>query len=77
MNQEPEVALRGLYPNLSAIELEDAAANLRRYLDVLVRIAERLHSEGRTIHNAGLTDPENSYTIPRERSNQVSNQQRH
>lgn len=74
MNQEPEVALRGLYPNLSVRELEDATTNLRRYLAVLLRIAERLHAEGRTIHNAGLTDPENSYTIPRERSNQESNQ---
>ena len=77
MPQEPEVLLRDLYPNLSDRELEDAAANLRRYLAVLLRMTNRLHFKGETIHNVGLTNPENSCTIPAKRSSQTAREQCH
>jgi hypothetical protein len=77
MKLHSEVTARDLYPNLSDRQLEDAEDNLRQYLAVILRIAERLHAQGQSIHNARLTESENSYTIPHERSNQRSIQQQH
>ena len=49
MDHEPEIALRDLYPTFSEDQLAEAEANFRRYLAVLIAMAERLHREGRSI----------------------------
>jgi hypothetical protein len=49
MDHEPEIALRDLYPTFSEEQLAEAEANFRRYLAVLIAMAERLHGEGRSI----------------------------
>lgn len=53
MDNQAPIAINDLYPNFSAEELEEAEANLRRYLAVLVRMAERLAAEGRSINDLG------------------------
>ncbi len=41
--------IRKLYPDFTDEELQEARENIRRYLSVLIRIAERLQSEGKSI----------------------------
>jgi hypothetical protein len=40
--------IRKVYPHMTDAELRIARANLRRYVAVIVRIYDRLKSEGRT-----------------------------
>ena len=46
--------VRELYPELSDEKLRDAEAHLERYLAVVVRIAERLHSADRSYAQSQL-----------------------
>jgi hypothetical protein len=69
MPDDLPVTIRDLYPDFTDQELEQAEANLRRYLAVLVRMAERLAAEGRSINDLGdLTDSPTRSTISNERS---------
>jgi hypothetical protein len=69
MDREPPITICDLYPDLSEAEREEAETNLRRYLNVLVRMAERLHSEGGSINDLpNLTDPSERTNIQDERS---------
>ena len=61
--------LRDLYPNLTDQQLEDAEANLERYLAVMMRIAARLQAEGCCLTDPDLTVPGPMPTIHDERSN--------
>ena len=51
MSKDRDIAINDLYPRFTAEELTEAEANLRRYLAVLVRMAERLAAEGRSIND--------------------------
>jgi hypothetical protein len=56
--------LRDLYPHFSAQQLEEAEANLERYLAVMMRIAERLRGDGYDLTEPNLTSPEMNASIP-------------
>ena len=43
--------LKNLYPHLSEAKLEQAQTNVRAFLAVLIRMAERLSSEDKSINN--------------------------
>ena len=46
MEPDQPSTLRDLYPHFTDEQLEEAEANLERYLAVMMRIAERLRSRG-------------------------------
>ena len=76
MNEKP-ITIRDLYPHMTEEELAVAEANLKRYVAVIVRIYDRLHSEGKSWpapitcldHHPDLTLSADDFTIPDERSN--------
>jgi hypothetical protein len=76
MNTEPSVTIRDLYPDFTEEQLQEADANLRRYVAVLVRIYERVRREEgpeaarRLAYGTygELTVPASSLTIRGERS---------
>lgn len=49
MDKKQSIDIADLYPELSEEQREEAAGNLRQYLAVLLRMAERLESEGKAI----------------------------
>jgi hypothetical protein len=76
MDREQKITLRDLYPTFSEEQIAEAEANFRRYLAVVIGIAERLHREGRSILDDLETDSGPDLTvspvspmIPDERSN--------
>ena len=75
MDKESDITLRDLYPNFSENQLAEAEVNFRRYLAVLIAMAERLHGEGRSIlDDLGASEPDltvspNDPIIHDERSN--------
>jgi hypothetical protein len=64
MQQEQPITLRDLYPDFSDQQLEEAEANLERYLGVMLRIAERLRSEGHDLASPDLTASRTEASIP-------------
>ena len=68
MNEEKEITLREIYPEFSDAEIAEAESNIRRYLAVLIRIAERLQAEGYTPDDLDLTLSGTESIIPGERS---------
>lgn len=73
MDHHQPVTSRDLYPHFTDDQLEEAEANLERYLAVMMRIAERLRSEGYDLTAADLTAPETDATLPIQRSNPPKN----
>jgi aryl carrier-like protein len=71
MDPDQPITLHDLYPHFTDEQLEEAEANLERYLAVMMRIAERLRAEGYDLTSPDLTVPPSSPTIHRERSNSV------
>ncbi len=76
MKDQRPITIRDLYPDMTEPQLQEAEANLRRYIAIIWRIYERLKAEGRPWPGlpargpAGdLTVPPGSSTIPTERSN--------
>lgn len=69
MQDDKTVTIRDLYPYFTQEQLDEAEANLRRYLSVMLRIAERLRSEGYCLTDPDLTRSRPSPTIHDERSN--------
>lgn len=64
------ITVRDLYPEMSDSELSEAEANLKRFVAVLVRIYDRLRSEGKHWRESpDLTLSVDDFTIPHERSN--------
>jgi len=55
MQPQQPITLRDLYPHFTEDQLADAEANLERYLAVMMRIAERLRSEGYDLVSPDLT----------------------
>jgi hypothetical protein len=41
----PEITIRDLYPHLSEERLQEAEENLERYLEVVLRIYERIQAD--------------------------------
>jgi aryl carrier-like protein len=64
MELHQPITLRILYPHFTDEQLEEAEANLERYLAVMMRIAERLRSEGYDLTAPDLTAPPMNATIP-------------
>jgi hypothetical protein len=64
MKHNHSITLRQIYPRLTDEELERAEANLEGYLAVMLRIAERLRSEGYDLTAPNLTSPEMNASIP-------------
>ena len=54
-NDDQPITLRDLYPHFTNEQLEEAEANLERYLAVMMRIAERLQAEGYDLTAPDLT----------------------
>jgi hypothetical protein len=51
MQNHAPITISDLYPEFTKEELEEAEANLRRYLAVLLRMNDRLEAEGRSIND--------------------------
>jgi hypothetical protein len=68
MNTEPPITIRDLYPDFTEEQLQEAEANLERYLRVIIRIAERLEAEGYTPADLDLTARDAEGTLSVERS---------
>ena len=51
MQAEKPITIADVYPEFTKEELDEAEANLRRYLAVLLRMSDRLASEGRSIND--------------------------
>ena len=64
MEQHQPITLRDLYPHLTDDQLEEAEANLERYLAVMMRIAERLRLEGYDLTAPDLTGSGTNVNIP-------------
>jgi len=70
MEDQNPVTIRDLYPEFSPEQLEEAEANLRRYLASLLRMAERLQAEGRSIDDLpvdGSFDLDGESSVPSQR----------
>jgi hypothetical protein len=57
MEEDRPITIADLYPELSQDQQEEAAANLRQYLAVLLRMAERLDGEGKSINDLAVDCP--------------------
>jgi hypothetical protein len=64
MEQHQPITLRNLYPHFTDNQLEQAEANLERYLAVMMRIVERLRSEGYDWAAPDLTRSQTNASIP-------------
>ena len=64
MDTQQASSLRDLYPHLTAAQLEEAEANLERFLGVMMRIAERLRNDGFDLSAPDLTAPATEASIP-------------
>ncbi|HEX4134623.1 MAG TPA: hypothetical protein VHY84_08455 [Bryobacteraceae bacterium] len=51
MQDQTPIAISDLFPDFTKQELEEAEANLRRYLAALLRMSDRLASEGWSIND--------------------------
>jgi hypothetical protein len=51
MEAHESITISELYPEFTKEQRDEAEANLRRYLAVLLRMSERLNSEGRSIND--------------------------
>jgi hypothetical protein len=72
MQNDKPITIRDLYPQMTEEELAVAEANLRRYVALIVRIYDRLQSEGkswpRSLNRADLTLSGDDPKIRHERS---------
>ena len=51
MQSQTPITIADLYPEFTKRELDEAEANLRRYLAVLLRMSDRLAGQGRSIND--------------------------
>jgi len=71
MEPKRRITIRDLYPHMTDEELAVAEANLERYVALIVRMHDRLKSEGKmwpAEESADLTVYGSDSTIPSERS---------
>lgn len=70
-----DISINDVYPHMTEAELEEAAANLRRYVDVVSRIYERSVAAGmpwpEPVDPEQLTKPSESPIVLEERSTLV------
>jgi hypothetical protein len=64
MDSQQASSLRDLYPDLTAEQLEEAEANLERFLAVMARLVERLRTEGFDLSAPDLTASDTEASIP-------------
>jgi len=69
MSTDRPITIRDLYPHLTKAQLAEAEVNIRRYLAAVIRIAERLETEGHTVAHLNLTASRTRANVPDERSN--------
>ena len=71
MEDQHPITISDLYPDMSPEKLQEAEANLRRYVQILLRIHQRLNAEGKTWPRfpGDLTTRQGSSNILTERSN--------
>jgi hypothetical protein len=77
MDQKDHITPGQMYPHFTEAQLAEAESNIRRYLAVVLRIAERLEAAGRHFpgpDGGDLTDPDTQGTIPDERSKNIPTQ---
>jgi hypothetical protein len=83
MKDQHPITIRELYPEMNEAQLAEAERNLRRYVQIIWRIYERLKAEGKQWPGleandadcadcADLTSGPTSFTIPDERSNSTN-----
>lgn len=68
--------IANLYPEFTKKELEEAEANLRRYLAVLLRISDRLAKDGRSINDlvdCRFADPDDQVYHPTDKGRSHQN----
>ena len=74
MEKGTEPTIRELYPDFSDAEAAVAELNIRRFLGVIRRVADRLGKEsGRSHASPDLTDPPDRANVRPERSNTTTN----
>jgi hypothetical protein len=81
VNQEPggkkEINIRDLFPHLSESELKEAEENLERYLELVLRIYERIRNDPEVYARfRALTASRQIPMLNDERSNHESNSQK-
>ena len=64
-----DITIRDLYPHLDEPQLKEAEENFQRYLDVALRIFDRIRAEAGPCEQLTLTLSSEDHTIDRERSN--------
>lgn len=56
MKGHETITIADLYPDLSKEQQQEAEQNLRQYLAALLRMAERLRNEGKSISDLAVDD---------------------
>jgi hypothetical protein len=59
-HNRPEIEIAELYPSLNAAELQEAAANLEGYLEIALRIYERIRGDPESYQQFKLLTQPNS-----------------
>ena len=81
MKEQCRLTIRDLYPEMNDAQLAEAEQNLRRYVQIIWGIYERLKAEGKSwpgleeskLGKTDLTSQRTSSNIPTERSNSPLN----
>jgi hypothetical protein len=81
MKEQRRLTISDLYPEMNDAQLAQAEQNLRRYVQIISGIYERLKAEGKswpgleasTLGKTDLTHRPTSSNIPTERSNSTMN----
>ena len=77
MENYKEMTIRDLYPHLNEEQLKEAEENLERYLELVLRIYERIHNDPEAYSAfKALTASRQNPKIKCERSNHDSNSKR-
>jgi hypothetical protein len=54
-HKHDEIKIRDLYPDLDEQQLKDAEENLRSYIEIALRIYERIKATNGSVNNSSLT----------------------
>jgi hypothetical protein len=68
-DKNDHVTIHDLYPHLDEAQLKEAEENLQRYVEIAMRIYERIQLDERPCEQPALTASTEDHTIDRERSN--------
>ncbi len=67
-DKKDRITIRDLYPHLNEAQLKEAEENFQRYLEIALRIFERIQLDTRSCEQVTLTPSREDHTIDRERS---------